>query len=182
VKAQVTLAGRVGRRVSAAERAHGEAAAALERTVEVLRSAQTALLGEVGALRTDNSALHADNAALRSEVATLRGELSAQYNEMAELRRAVQGLLATGGADADGHRAVAGSASAHDQSGAPGVAAAPVRPPAPPPQPPLSAPAVNRAAAPPPPPATPTVPPGDGRACAHTCARGERARVYAYPL
>jgi len=169
VRAQAALAGRVGRRVSAAERTHGEAAAALERTVEALRSAQAALLGEVGALR-------ADNAALRSEVATLRGELSVQHDELAELRCTVQDLVAGGGA-VGRHRDVAGPASAHGQSGAPGGAAAPARPPAPPPQPQLSAPAVNRAAAPPPP-AIPTVPPGDGRTCAYTCARGERGCVY----
>jgi len=60
------------------------------------------------------------------------------------------------------------------------TSAASARPPASPPQPPLSTPAANRAAAPPPPPATPTVPQGDGRACALTGARGQRVRVYAH--
>jgi len=118
--------------------------------------------------------LRADNTALRREVATLRGELSAQYNELAELRRTVQELLAAGGAGEGRHRAVAGPADAHGQSGTPVGAATPACPPSPPPQPLLSAPAVTRAAAPPPSPATPIAPPGDGRACAHTYARDER--------
>jgi len=67
-------------------------------------------------------------------------------------------------------------------AGTPDGAAAPARPPATPPQPPFSAPSVTRAAAAPPPPATPTIPPSDGRACAHTRARGERACVYTCPL
>jgi len=124
--------------------------------------------------RSENAALRADYTALRGEMVTLRSELSAQHDELAELNRAAQALAAGG--------AAAGPASAHGQSGTPGGAAAPARLPAPPPQPPLSAPAVNRAAAPPPPPATPTVPPSDGRACAHAYARGEWACVYTCPL
>jgi len=120
--------------------------------------------------------LRADNTALRSEAATLSGELSAQDDELAELCSTVRELVA-GGSAADGHRAVAVPVSA-----APCGAVAPACTLAPPPQPPLSVPAVNRTAAPPPPPATPTVPQGDGRACAHTCARAERARIYACPL
>jgi len=240
VQEQAALAGRAGRRVSAAERAHGEAAAALARTLEALRSEQTALLGEVGALRADKVAMRSEMTEMHSEVATLRSELAAMRadnssqrddnkalrGKLTELRRTVQELVARGAA-VGGYPDVARQAGAHDQIGAPGGAAVPVRPPtplftatqqdsasayyclcdndqnrqandhargglqlsstsaapasSPTPPPTLSAPAVTRAAAPPPH-TTPTVPPGDGRACAHTCARGERACEYACPL
>jgi len=105
-------------------------------------------------------------------VAELRADNTALRSELAELHRAAQ-RLAAGGAGASGHRAVAGPAGAHEQSGPPGCVAAPACLPAPPPQPTFGMPAVNRAVAPSPPPTIPTVEPGDGRAY----ARGEKMRA-----
>jgi len=59
---------------------------------------------------------HSENAARRSEVVTLRGELSVQHDELAVLRRTVQGPSA-GGAGAGGHRAVAGPEGSRKQRG-----------------------------------------------------------------